>query len=64
MLKENNLKAPEIAKLFLSMNESGYDVKLPLSADEPLSEIKKNTFKIVWYHDPPCICRVLFGTRT
>jgi cobalt/nickel transport system ATP-binding protein len=41
LLKQNNLDAPEITKLFLSMKELGYDVNLPLSAAEALSEMKK-----------------------
>lgn len=42
LLKENSLDAPEITKLFLSMKELGYDVDLPLSADEAISELKKS----------------------
>lgn len=41
LLDQNNLDAPEITKLFLSMKELGYDVNLPLSSDEAILELKK-----------------------
>jgi cobalt/nickel transport system ATP-binding protein len=41
LLDQNNLDAPEITKLFLSMKEAGYDVNLPLSSDEAILELKK-----------------------
>lgn len=41
LLKNNNLDAPEITKVFLSMKESGYDVNLPFSLEEAISELKK-----------------------
>jgi cobalt/nickel transport system ATP-binding protein len=41
LLRQNNLDAPDITKLFLSIRESGYDVDLPLSTEEAISELKK-----------------------
>ncbi|UCE74224.1 MAG: ATP-binding cassette domain-containing protein [Methanomassiliicoccales archaeon] len=41
MLEQNNLDAPENTKLFLSMRESGYDLSLPLSTEDAVSELKK-----------------------
>lgn len=41
LLRENNLEAPEITKLFLSLRDSGYDLTLPLSSDEAALELKK-----------------------
>ncbi len=41
LLAQNNLDAPEITKLFLSMKELGYHVDLPLSSEEALLELKK-----------------------
>jgi hypothetical protein len=41
LLAQNNLDASEITKPFLLMNESDYDVNLPLSSDEAILELKK-----------------------
>ncbi|UCE39377.1 MAG: ABC transporter ATP-binding protein [Thermoplasmata archaeon] len=41
LLVSNNLDAPDITKLFLSMRESGYDLDVPLSCDEAQSELKR-----------------------
>ena len=39
LLAQNNLEAPEITKLFLSMKEMGYNVNLPISWDEAILEL-------------------------
>lgn len=41
LLKQNNLDVPDISKLFYAIRELGYDVKLPLTQDDALNELKR-----------------------
>jgi cobalt/nickel transport system ATP-binding protein len=45
ILRENNLEAPEITRLFLSMQDLGYDIEVPLSNEEAILELKKKIGK-------------------
>ncbi|UCF08648.1 MAG: ATP-binding cassette domain-containing protein [Thermoplasmata archaeon] len=41
LLARHHLDVPDVTKLFLSVKQSGYDVSLPLSVDEAVSEMKR-----------------------